>query len=102
MSHNASHPEPTRLSAFARGLLNDTEIGAVETHLLECARCCDAVAGVPEDEFQHLARLAASTCSWPAPADKDATPPPGEPETLPPEGAPDLRRLGRFRLLKTL
>jgi hypothetical protein len=53
------HPDPERLSAFGRGLLDEAESAAIESHLADCAPCRAALEAVAEDPFIAKVRAAA-------------------------------------------
>lgn len=56
MNDQQTHPEATRLEAFARGELELPEIDAVQQHLADCQTCCDALDSVPDDNLLALVR----------------------------------------------
>ncbi len=72
------HPDPARLAAFGRGLLDHGEMAEVETHLAVCEPCCQVLSTLPDDEFVGLLRTAQkhldlATSLWIA-ADSSAAP----------------------------
>jgi NHLM bacteriocin system secretion protein len=54
----SDHPDPARLAAFGRGLLDGDEMTELEDHLRACDTCCEVLAGIPEDNFIGLLRTA--------------------------------------------
>src|SRR5262249_42042473 len=49
-STNGPHPPADRLRAFSQGRLDDTDSAAVEAHLVDCLRCCEALEGMKEPD----------------------------------------------------
>jgi urea transport system substrate-binding protein len=45
-STSGPHPPADRLQAFSQGRLDDTDSAAVEAHLVDCPRCCEALEGM--------------------------------------------------------
>jgi hypothetical protein len=103
------HPPPGRLEAFERGTLPEGTVPEVEAHLARCAACCEALAGLPDDDFVTRLRHAYRTTPPPPDAGPSPTPLPatlvaGDIPTadhLPAEDVPalpgfdDWRELGR-------
>ncbi len=58
-STNGPHPPADRLRAFFQGRLDDTGSAAVEAHLVDCPRCCEALAGMKEPDA-FLSRVKAA------------------------------------------
>ena len=67
------HPAVELLEAFERDDLLPEEIRAIESHLLDCVDCCDALADIPADAF--LARLRGAHSATEARPARRATPP---------------------------
>src|SRR5262245_19290475 len=52
------HPDPARLAAYGRGILDDHEMTEVETHFAVCEPCCQLLSTLPDDDFVGLLRSA--------------------------------------------
>ena len=52
------HPDPVRLAAFGRGILDHDEMAEVESHLAVCESCCQVLSTLPDDEFVGSLRTA--------------------------------------------
>ena len=61
-----AHPDPVRLTAFARGMLNEEETGEVETHVAVCEACCNLLSTLPDDEFVSLLRTTQNDLDFPS------------------------------------
>src|SRR5262245_46868758 len=55
---SSGHPDPARLAAFGRGILNHGEMADVESHLAVCESCCRALSTLPDDDFVGSLRSA--------------------------------------------
>jgi WD40 repeat protein len=64
MHPTVQHPEPERLLAYGLGRLPPEQAPGLEVHVAECASCCAALAGVPDDHLVALFRPAAETLPW--------------------------------------
>ena len=58
-STNGPHPLADRLRAFSQGRLDETDSAAVEAHLVDCPRCCEALEGMKEPDA-FLSRVKAA------------------------------------------
>ncbi len=58
-----THPEASRLSDFARGLLAPDGADEVERHLAECPECCERAASAGKDGFIACLQSAAGSAS---------------------------------------
>src|SRR4051812_41651006 len=52
------HPDPDRLAAFGRGILDHDEMNEAERHLAVCESCYQVLSTLPSDEFVGMLRTA--------------------------------------------
>jgi hypothetical protein len=52
------HPDPARLVAFGRGILDREEMAEVESHLAVCEACGQVLSTLPDDGFVDRLRTA--------------------------------------------
>ncbi|MBY0230284.1 MAG: protein kinase, partial [Gemmataceae bacterium] len=91
-----THPDPARLSDFARGLLEADRADEVERHLAECPECCERAASAGKDGFIACLQSAAGRDTHPSVL-QQAT----QADTL--GGVPPcLREHPRYRVLRLL
>lgn len=91
-----SHPTPATLQAYGQGRLSAGEMTAIEAHLATCDRCCEALAGTPDDTLLVRAREAA-TSGFRA-REQTVAEKPASPREIP----PPLRNHPRYRVLGLL
>jgi hypothetical protein len=56
-SVSSPHPSPDELAAFGQGKIHPEAQAAIAGHVAECAACCAALRGVPDDTLLQRLRL---------------------------------------------
>src|SRR5262249_5318124 len=54
----SDHPDPVRVAAYGRGLLDNDQMAEVENHLAVCESCRHVLSHLPSDEFVRSLRAA--------------------------------------------
>ena len=71
MPEQTTHPSPNELSAYSLGQLPPEEAASVESHISECAPCCETMLGLADDDtFVGLLQDANRSPTKSTPADQ--------------------------------